>query len=513
MSNNFSKISKLLKEAGQEHVLQFWDELGEDERKHLAEQVLKIQNFKHLNLVLKDSLALLEEPKFAEKRIVEPPPAQSILDCSLSTNKSKLSEYEKAGLVGVLQGKVAVLLLAGGSGTRLGVSMPKGMFVCPQLKQPKSLFQLHSEKILKVEQLALGHNASSSQYNHSIPFLIMTSDQNHSQTKEFFEKNNYFRLKKEQVHFFPQSSLPCYDEKTGKILMESKSSMCVAPGGNGGVYQSLESHGMLEVLQQKNVSIVQIFGVDNILAAVADPIFFGFALQEQKAVVVKTTPKLSPEERVGVFAKINEKWGVLEYTEVGSERSQERDSVTNELRFNSANLAMHVCSLGFLEFAAKRMSTETLFHAARKNIPTIHGNQMGVKLEAFIFDLFAYSDIACDPPNEDAFGIMQVDRTKEFAPIKNNDAAATDSPSTAVKLMHKLHSRWVVEAAREVLACSSPSEPLQRLLNGEVYVEISPLISFRGEGLKVHLVELLSRVEKANNGDIIVLEFGAQPNF
>lgn len=100
----------------------------------------------------------------------------------------------------------AVLLMGGGQGSRLGFEHPKGLYNI-QLPSQKAIYQIHAEKLLRMMKLAKAKFPQNIQGDERdcLTWFIMTSKgKNHEETSAFFEKNNYFGLKKERVILFPQ---------------------------------------------------------------------------------------------------------------------------------------------------------------------------------------------------------------------------------------------------------------------------------------------------------------------
>lgn len=181
--------------AGQEHVLKFYDSLSSDEQSNLLQQLASIDP-EHVNQVYKLSISADAEARTAGAgtAAVEPPPLGSV--SNPYDNPNKAAEWRQRGLEAISEGKVGIILLAGGQGTRLGSSEPKGCYDIG-LPSGKSLFQLQAERIAKLQTLAKG----------TLPWYIMTSGPTRKATEAFFEKNSYFGLDKENVVFFNQGTL------------------------------------------------------------------------------------------------------------------------------------------------------------------------------------------------------------------------------------------------------------------------------------------------------------------
>jgi UDP-N-acetylglucosamine/UDP-N-acetylgalactosamine diphosphorylase len=214
------KLKEKYTEAKQDHVFQYWDELADPEKAELFQQLQDIDP-EHVNEI---SEKALNPPKEDEdkKAEVEPLPEDATASI-LNASAEDIAAWNEDGLKLIGDNKVGVVLMAGGQGTRLGSSAPKGCFNVG-LPSEKSLFQMQAERICKVQEMAAKKTGKEEVV---VPWYVMTSGPTRQATEEFFESNAYFGLKKENVLIFEQGTLPCLSNE-GKILLEEKGKVCCA---------------------------------------------------------------------------------------------------------------------------------------------------------------------------------------------------------------------------------------------------------------------------------------------
>lgn len=202
--------------AGQDHVFAFYDELTTPEKSGLYERLSTIDP-EYINKITHKALNPSQSSDKDGEVTLEPLP-ESATASILDSKEEDIESWHSSGLDLVARGQVAVVLMAGGQGTRLGSSAPKGCFDIG-LPSKKSLFQIQAERILKVQQLA---EKKSGKKNVVIPWYVMTSGPTRGPTEQFFRKHDYFGLRKDDVVIFEQGVLPCISNE-GKILLETRS--------------------------------------------------------------------------------------------------------------------------------------------------------------------------------------------------------------------------------------------------------------------------------------------------
>ena len=272
------ELLNALKPFNQEHLVKFWDELDETQKEHLIEDLTQT-DFLELNNYFK-RVSLEKDQTVKQIDSLMKPVPNELKGSYEKSSKEQLSAYEAEGLKAISKGEVAVLLLAGGQGTRLGVKYPKGMYSV-DLLSGKSLYQIQAERLIRIKQLAKRKFPANIQSNDtSIPWYIMTSEHTQESTISYFKSKNYFGLDKENIVLFEQFMLPCLNEQ-GKVILDEKFKMSKAPDGNGGLYKALLKRKILDDMNKRGIKYIHIYCVDNILVKLADPVFIGFCITKE----------------------------------------------------------------------------------------------------------------------------------------------------------------------------------------------------------------------------------------
>lgn len=336
----------------------------------------------------------------------------------LSEIEDKRSQLKENGMKAIKEGKVAAILLAGGQGTRLGFNKAKGMFNIGETKELYIFEQLISNLMdVTKEAKAL------------IPLYIMTSEKNNADTQEFFKAHNYFGYDKEYVKFFVQDMAPAVDYD-GNILIESEDSLAMSPNGNGGWFSSLVKAGLDEDLKKRGVEWLNVFGVDNVLQRIADPVFIGATLESGCQSASKVVRKANPEEKVGALCLENGKPSIVEYIDLTKEMAEAR----NEKGTLLYGFGVTLNYLFKVDKLREIVSDKLEAHVVNKKVPYLKENGELVKPtepNAYKFELLI-TDMIYMMDNCLGFEVV---RDKEFAPVKN--AKGVDSVDTARALLKK----------------------------------------------------------------------------
>ncbi len=422
-------LMELLSRYDQQHLLRFWDELDDLQRTALAEQIRRI-DFPALHAEFQRGGTETDWGALARRATS---PAAVRLGNSGDLNAQ---QAVAAGEAALRAGQVAVLVVAGGQGSRLGFEHPKGMFPIGPLSQ-RTLFQCHADRIA-----AVAHR-----YQTRLPWLIMTSPATHDETLAYFREHDFLGLPAQDLTFFCQGTMPALDAATGKVLMESMDRVCLSPDGHGGTLAALRRHGCLDRLQSEGVAYMFYFQVDNPLVEIAAPAFLGYHIRAGSELTSQVVAKRDPLEKVGNVVSIDGRLHVIEYSDLPETAARQTES-DGSLAIWAGSIAVHVFNIDFLQRMAS--DAESLpFHRALKAVahidPQGHPVQPvqpnALKLEKFIFDLL--------PRAQNAL-VVEVEEAEAFAPLKNATGAAKDTPESCRAALVSLHRQWLRAAGVDV---------------------------------------------------------------
>jgi UDP-N-acetylglucosamine/UDP-N-acetylgalactosamine diphosphorylase len=447
--------------VGQESLLRWWDELDPDSQARLSLEIESI-DFEALDALFHQ---LVQEEAGVSPSNVGP----VAVDRLPRTDGERVARRHVAaiGESTLDAGEVAVVIVAGGSGTRLGFDGPKGTYPIAPVSA-STLFQIHSEKIL----------ALSRRHRRPIPLYIMTSPENHEVTSKFFDDHAHFGLS--HVRFFVQGQMPAVDRNSGKVLLAEKGRIALSPDGHGGTLYALAAPGpdgspsCLAEMRELGVRTLFYFQVDNPMVKIADPAFLGLHRQADAEMSFKVIEKVAPDEKLGVVVEVDGHPQVIEYSDLPSELAELREP-DGSLQLWAGSIAVHALERSFVERLVEG-DVKLPFHRAIKKVAFVDETGQtikpeapnAVKFERFIFDAL---------PLARKFELVETDRAVEFEPLKN--ATGPDSPATVRQRMSDQFADWLEAAGARVERRADGSVPFG--------IEISPLYALDAAELKSKL--------------------------
>jgi len=442
------RLTARLQPEGQTHLLRFWEELTPVQRRGLAEQIDAL-NLPLVSRLYREQLSAARGPGLASQLASSAQPLEDVEQAGGADEAA----VQDLGRQLWQAGRAGVIIVAGGSGSRLGFSQPKGMYPIGPVSGV-CLFQWLIEKIV----------AASRRYGARIPLYLMTSPVTHDATVAFLEEHQRFGLPREDLLIFEQATLPALDAATGEILLEARDRLALTADGTGGLLRALLRHGLLD---DDHLCYAN---VDNPLASICDAGFLGRHARADADLTTQVVQKRTPDEPLGTLLRMDERVRMVEYSEMPPSLARQTDR-DGGLRFWNGSIAVHVFRREFLQRAAK---LSLPFHAAYKRVPYVdeRGSVVkpespnAVKLEQFIFDAF---------PLAERVKVVEVERSSHFAAVKNRSGSPEDSPETVRAQLVALHRRWLAEAGFRL-------EP-------DTLVEISPLLAQDAAELRLRASE------------------------
>ena len=307
---------------------------------------------------------------------------------------SNREEYYKIGIEEIKRESVGVVILSGGQGSRLGFSHAKGMYNVGETKDVY-LFELLIKNLLKIVK----------ECGHFIPLFIMTSEKNNDEIIDFFKEHHNFGYDDAYINFFKQFELPALN-LDGSVFHDKNGKQVLLPSGNGDWYKKLKLSNLLD--KYPSIEWLNCVSVDNPLQIMADPVFIGATIKNNNLIGAKVIEKAYKDEKVGVICRIDDKPSILEYI-VAPDWVKDAKDENGDYIYKYGVILNYLFNKKVLD---KNNEKELKKYEVKKNVD-VNGEIIPlIKIETLIVDTISFFDNVC---------VYEVERNKEFAPIKNKD--------------------------------------------------------------------------------------------
>lgn len=380
------------------------------------------------------------DPLTFAKRVLGSLPPEELLRSGMRPRPSSVArgEARSAGETALREGRVGVIMLAGGLATRMGAAHRLGLPIGPVTD--RTLLELQLHKIAAV----------TTSYGTTIPVVLVTSEATKACTERLLVQYRFGGMNPDHFRMAVQPCLPVLDAD-GAPARDEVGAPIVAPGGHGSTLSALRDAQALDWLKSAGVDQVFCFQYPNAMEVLCDPDLIGTQELAKHDVTIKALPASDTGGRVGRLAvRASGGLHVVEYHRIEADPSLAW--VTN----NPVNAGTYVWRLTFLERCIA--DGITLPWRAVPHRPPNDDRELW-KAEQFIFDLLAHADRA---------GFVLVRAADHYAIIKHR--LGNDSLESAREALRHAYCRWLTAAG----AVTDEADP---------NVEIDPRFALGSEDL------------------------------
>jgi len=292
-----------LVDAGQEHLFADWAPSGTDdvEKTAFLETLTRVDNAYPGGVVgyISNARKLLSEAQEGKNPFEGFVPEQpAVVD--LTQFDTAYDRYEAAGIAHAA--KTAFVMVAGGLGERLGYSDIKPN-IPVEVTENTSYIAHYAQSIKAIESRMTTPGL--------VPFVIMTSGDTNDKTVATLEANQWFGLKKEQVHIVKQELVPAISDSEGRLALAGNYQLALKPHGHGDIHMLMHTSGLAARLFEQGIEHFLLLQDTNGQVFNAAPAAIGVSVEhgfDFNSLAVNRVPG----EAVGALAKLvsNEK----EYT-------------------------------------------------------------------------------------------------------------------------------------------------------------------------------------------------------
>ncbi len=331
----------------------------------------------------------------------------------------------------IADGRVAVVTVAGGRGSRLGSDRPKGLL--PVMPVSGRTF---------LEHFAACIGERSQRAGRAIPWLVMTSPETDGLTRTYFDQQQHFGLDPGQVVLFQQGTRPVVEIGTGRVLLSEPGRVATSPDGHGGLLEAMRRAELFGWLGDRGVDSLFYHQVDNPAVLPPDPLLVGWHHLRGSQMTTRVVSRRTAEERMGVVLSVAGRTRIVEYIDLPQSVAAAGDG--GRLRFWAGNIGVHVLDQQVLAHASGlpwHRVDRTVVHVPGHGSgqPIEPGTANAWQFERFIFDLL---------PEIETGLVVEGDRGRDFLPVKQS--RGTDSLESARAGLLALHRSWLEAAGTSV---------------------------------------------------------------